>query len=156
MKKKKSLCYIWRACFQNLLHPLRNVTHLHRLPFANKIDYKIFKSHKICSYSGLLSFDVFHNEWKVIKSGNEWHAEVERRGFGIKQDFIPLFSLMYVYILWKGQKAVPTTADFKFVDIFYSKFKLAVTLIIIHMLLYVLSHINGMNPGAAIVTRPLQ
>ena len=29
---------IWRACFQNLLHPLRHVTHLHYwLPFAIKI-----------------------------------------------------------------------------------------------------------------------
>ena len=32
---------------------------------------KLFKSHKMCSYCGLLSFDVVHNVYKVIKSGNE-------------------------------------------------------------------------------------
>ena len=31
--------------------------------------------------------------YKVIKSGNEWHAEVDGRGFGIKQDLISLFFL---------------------------------------------------------------
>ena len=60
------------------------------------------------SYCGLLSFDVVHNVYKVIKSGNEWHAGVDRRGFGTKQDFIPLFFFMYVQILWQGQKAVLT------------------------------------------------
>ena len=59
----------------------------------------------------------------MIKSGNEWHAEVDRRGFGTKQDFIPLFFFMYVYILWQGQKAVLTIVEFEFVDIFYSKFQ---------------------------------
>ena len=44
-------CYKWRACFQNLLHPLRHVAHLHYwLPFAIKI--KLFKSNKVCSYCG--------------------------------------------------------------------------------------------------------
>ena len=35
------------------------------------LQLKLFKSHKICSYCGLLSFDVFHNVYEVIKSGNE-------------------------------------------------------------------------------------
>ena len=43
------------------------------------------KKYKICSYCGLLSFDVVYNVYKVIKSGNEWHAGVDRRGFGTKQ-----------------------------------------------------------------------
>ena len=64
---------------------------------------------------------------KVIKSGNEWHAEEDGRGFGIKHDFIPLFFFMYVYILWQGQKAVLTLVEFEFVDIFYSKFQLVST-----------------------------
>ena len=46
------------------------------------------------------------NVYKVIKSGNEWHAGVDRRCFGTKQDYIPLFFFMYVQILWQGQKAV--------------------------------------------------
>ena len=34
--------------------------------FCNQNRLKIFKSHKICSYCGLLSFDVFYNKYKVI------------------------------------------------------------------------------------------
>ena len=63
----------------------------------------------------------------MIKSGNEWHAGVDRRGFGIKQDFIPLFFFMYVQNLWQGQKAVLTIVEFEFFDIFYSKFQLVST-----------------------------
>ena len=63
----------------------------------------------------------------VQKSGNEWQAGVDRRGFRIKQDFIPLFFFMYVYILWQGQKAVFTIVEFEFVDIFCSKFQLVST-----------------------------
>ena len=85
------------------------------------------KSHKICSYCELLSFDVFDNVHKVSKSGNEWHAGVDRRGFGTKQDFIPLFFFMYVQNLWQHQKAVLTIVEFDFFDIFYSKFKLVST-----------------------------
>ena len=44
---------------------------------------------------GYFHCDVLHNVYKVIKSGNEWHAGVDRRGFGIKQDFFPLFFFMY-------------------------------------------------------------
>ena len=51
---------------------------------------------------------------------NEWHAEVDRRGFGTKQDFISLFFFMYVQILWQGQKAVLTIVEFEFLDIFHS------------------------------------
>ena len=69
----------------------------------------------------LLSFDAFHNFYKVIKSGNGWHAGVDRRGCGIKQEFIPLFFFIYVQILWQGQKAVLTIVEFEIVDIFYSK-----------------------------------
>ena len=58
--------------------------------------------------------------YKVIKSGDEWHAAVDRRGFGTKQDFIPLFFFMYVQILLQGQKAVFTIVEFEFFDIFYS------------------------------------
>ena len=87
----------------------------------------MFKSHKVCPYCGLLSFDVFHNVYKLIKSGNEWHAEVGGRGFGIKQDFIPLFFFMYEYILWQGQKAVTTIVEFEIVGILYLKFQLAST-----------------------------
>ena len=63
----------------------------------------------------------------MIKSGNKWHAAVDRRGCGNKQDFIPLFFFIYVYILWQGQKAVPTIVEIEFVDIFYSKFQLVLT-----------------------------
>ena len=56
-----------------------------------------------------------------------WHARVDRRGFGIKQDFIPLFFFMFVQILWQGQKAVLTIVEFAFFDIFYSKFQLVLT-----------------------------
>ena len=45
----------------------------------------------------LLSFDLLHNVYKVIKSGNEWHAGVDTKGFTIKQDFIPLFFFMYLF-----------------------------------------------------------
>ena len=68
-----------------------------------------------------------HNVYKVIKSGNEWHAGVDRKGFGIKQDFIPLFFFMYVQILWQGQKAILTIVEFEFFDIFYSKIQLVST-----------------------------
>ena len=68
-----------------------------------------------------------HNVYKVIKSGNEWHAGVDRRGFGTKQDIIPLFFFMYVKILWQGQKAVLTMVEFEFFDIFYSRFQVAST-----------------------------
>ena len=63
----------------------------------------------------------------MIKSGNEWHAGVDRRGFGTKQDFIPLFFFMSVQILWQGQKAVLTIVEFEFFDIFYSKCQLVST-----------------------------
>ena len=89
-------------------------------PFA----IKLFKSHKVCSYCGLISFDVLHNVYKVIKSGNKWHAGVDRRGFGIKQNFILLFFFMCVQNLWQGQKAVLTIVEFELFDIFYSKFQL--------------------------------
>ena len=71
----------------------------------------------------LLLFDVLHNVYKVIKSGNEWHAGVDRRGFGIKQVFIHLFFFMYVQNFWQGQKAVLTIVEFEFFDIFCSKFQ---------------------------------
>ena len=67
------------------------------------------------------------NVYKVIKSGNEWHVGVDRRGFGTKQDFIPLFFFMNVRILWQGQKAVLTIVEFEFFDIFYSKFQIVST-----------------------------
>ena len=78
-------------------------------------------------YCGLLSFDVVHNVYKEIKSGNEWHARVDRRGFGTKQDFIPLFFFMHVQILWQGQNAVLRIVKFELCDIFYSKFQLIST-----------------------------
>ena len=55
------------------------------------------------------------------------YAGVDRRGFGIKQDFIPLFFFTYVQILWQGQKAVLTIVEFEFFDIFCSKFQLVST-----------------------------
>ena len=62
---------------------------------------------------------------KWLKVGmSDMHAGVDRRGFGIKQDFIPLFFFMYVQNLWQGQKAVFTIVEFEFFDIFYSKFPL--------------------------------
>ena len=82
-------------------------------------------SDKICTYCG--SFDVLYSVYKVIKSGNEWHIGVDRWDFGTKQDFIPLFYLMYVQKLWQGQKAVLTIVEFEFFDIFYSKFQLVST-----------------------------
>ena len=115
---------IWRACFQNLLHPPPTCYSVALLTsFCNENSL----SHKICSYCGLLSFDVLHNIYKVIKSGNEWHAGVDRRGFGTKQDFIRLFFFMYVQQLWQGQKAVLTIVEFEFFDIIYSKFHLVST-----------------------------
>ena len=67
------------------------------------------------------------NVYKVIKSGNEWHAGVDRRDFGTKQDFIPLFFFMHVKIIWQGQKAVLTVVEFKIFDIFCFKFQLVST-----------------------------
>ena len=52
---------------------------------------------------------------------------MDRRGFGIKQDFIPMVFFMYVQNLWQGQKAVLTIVKFEFFDIFYSKFQLVST-----------------------------
>ena len=52
---------------------------------------------------------------------------MDRRGFGIKQDFIPLFFFIYVQILWQGQKAVLTIVEFYFLGIFSSKFQLVST-----------------------------
>ena len=78
------------------------------------LQLKKLRSHKICSYCGLLSFDILHNVYKVIKSGNEWLARVDRRGFGTKQDCIPLFFFMHVQILWQGQKAVLTIVELDF------------------------------------------
>ena len=46
---------------------------------------------------------------------------MDRRGFGIKQDFIHLFFFMYVQNLWQDQKAVLTILKFEFFDMFYSK-----------------------------------
>ena len=63
----------------------------------------------------------------MIISGTEWHAGVNRRGFGIKQDFIPFFFFMHVQNLCHGQNAVLTTVEFEFLDIFYSKFQLVST-----------------------------
>ena len=44
------------------------------------LQLKKFSSHKICSYRGLLSFDVVHNVYKVIKMGMSdmqgWTEEV--------------------------------------------------------------------------------
>ena len=68
-----------------------------------------------------------YHTYRVIEGGNEWHAGVDRRGFGTKQDFIPLFFFRYVQILWQGQKAVLTIVEFEFFDIFYSKFQLVST-----------------------------
>ena len=113
---------VWRAYFQNLLHQLQHVTHLHYwLPFAIKIDKKYSSLIKYIPIVGYfyLTFST-HTVYKVIKSGNEWHAEVDGRGFGIKENLIPL----YVYISWQGQKAVLTIVEFAFVDFFYSKFQL--------------------------------
>ena len=64
-------------------------------------------------------------EWLKVRMSDVWR--VDRRGFGIKQDFIPLFFFMYVQILWQGQKAVFTIAEFECFDIFYSKFELVST-----------------------------
>ena len=94
------------------------------------LQLKWFKSRTICSYCRLLSFDVLQNVYKVIKSGDEWHAGVDRRGFGIKQNFIPLFFFMCVQNLWQGQKAVLTIVKYDFFDINYSKFQLVSTFFI--------------------------
>ena len=52
---------------------------------------------------------------------------MDKRGFGTKQDLIPLFFFMYVQNLRQGQKAVLTIVEFEFFDIFYSKFQLVST-----------------------------
>ena len=72
-----------------------------------------------------LTYCTMCTKWLKVR---KWHAAVvDTRGFGIKQDFIPLFFFMYLYILWQGQKAVVTIVEFEFVDIFYSKFQLVST-----------------------------
>ena len=77
-------------------------------------------------YCGLLSCDLFHNVYKVIKSGNEWHAEVERRGFGFKRDFSPLLFLTYVCIyLMTGPESssynllISSNPNFNSINIFH-------------------------------------
>ena len=93
------------------IHP-RHVTHLHYwLPFAIKIVPSLIKYVPTVGY---FLFDVLHNVYKVIKSGNEWQAGVDRRGFGTKQDFIPLFFFMYAQNLWQGEKAVFTIVELNF------------------------------------------
>ena len=87
------------------------------------LQLKSFESHKIYSYCGLLSFDILPNVYKVVKSGNEWHARVDRRGFGTKQDFIRCFSLCMFKIYDRVRKQFLQLQDFLF-DIFYSKFQL--------------------------------
>ena len=72
-----------------------------------------------------------HNAYKVIKSGNEWHAGVDRKGFGTKEDFIPLFFFMYVQNLWQGQKAVLKIVEFEFFDIFL--FQISISINIFHL-----------------------
>lgn len=47
-------------------------------------------------YCRLLLFEVFRNMYEVTKSGNEWHAEMDSRGFGKKQDLFPSFFFMYI------------------------------------------------------------
>ena len=94
----------WRISFVMSLFP-KPLTFFNLLPiciyikisFCNWNWSKIFKSHKICCYCGLFSFDIFHNVYRVIKSGNEYHAEVDSPD-RIKNDFIPLF---FLYILWQ-------------------------------------------------------
>ena len=39
---------------------------------------------------GYFNLTYYTSVYKVIKSWNEWHAGVDRRSFGIKQDFIPV------------------------------------------------------------------
>ena len=43
-----------------------------------------------------------------------WYDFICTKCFGTKQDFIPLFFIMYVQILWQGQKAVLTIVEFEF------------------------------------------
>ena len=56
---------------------------------------------------------------------------MDRRGFGSKQDFIPLFFFMFVCILWQGQKAVLTIVEFEFVDNFL--FQTSISIDILHL-----------------------
>ena len=50
------------------------------------------------------------------------------RGYGIKQDFIPLFFFMYVHILWQGQKAFLTIVEFD-----YLLFQISISIDIFHL-----------------------
>ena len=61
---------------------------------------KQFKSHVPISGNFHVTYSTMF--YKVIKSGNEWHAKVDRRGFGTKQYFIPMFFCMYVQNLRQG------------------------------------------------------
>ena len=101
-----------------------HVTHLHYwLPLAIKI-VRLIKCVTIVGNFHLTYSTMFTKWLKVIKKGIEWHTGVDRRAFGIKQDFIPLFFFMYVQNLWQGLKAVLTIVEFEFFDIVYSKFQL--------------------------------
>ena len=65
------------------------------------LQLKGLKFMKLCSYCDNFHLSYSAIRTKVIKSRN---AEVDRRGFRIKQSFFPLFFL-YVCISWQGQKA---------------------------------------------------
>ena len=70
----------WRACFQNLLHSPRHVTHLHyhqRLPFAIKIVPSLIKYVPTVGYSHLTYCTMFTKWLKVGRSDmQEWTEEV--------------------------------------------------------------------------------
>ena len=68
----------WRACFQNLLHLLPHVTHFNywlHLVIKKTLFYVI-----VFILWVTFTWHIQQN-YKVIKSGNEWHAKVKKKRF---------------------------------------------------------------------------
>ena len=64
---------------------------------------------------------------QVIKSGNEWHAGVDRSGLGTKQDF---YSFVFLYTcsnFMTGSESSSYNCRIWIFAIFYSKFQLLST-----------------------------
>ena len=110
---------IWRACFQNLLHPPRHVTHLHYwLPFAIQSS-SLIKYVPIVGYFHLTLCTMFTKWLKVGMSDMQWTEEVLEP---IKTLFL-CFSLC-MFKFYESQNAVLTIVEFEIFDIFSSKFQL--------------------------------
>ena len=59
-----------------------------------KVDFILQLKMLLCLFCWLISFDIFCNMYKVIKSGNE----VNRRGFGTIYDSFCLFVFVFLCV----------------------------------------------------------